>query len=94
MIMADDGNPSPAGQEITEKKEKKQAYWLIYLSVLLSGLLLLTDALAYTPVQKITARLGITLLFSAFALIVGNGRRAGFVATGLIWAAVIVTFFY
>ncbi len=76
------------------KKTRKEPYWLLYTSILISGVVLLSDAVAYAPLEKITAKLGIGLLFTAFALIVGNGRKMGFAATGLIWAAVVATFFF
>ena len=79
---------------VDEKKEKirGQALWLVYMSAAAAGLLLLGDALAYAPLQKLTARLGIALLFSAVALVVANGRATGYIATAIIWLAVLVTF--
>jgi hypothetical protein len=101
MIMAENNTDSPnggnkpetaQGEERPRKKVKKQPYWVLYLSILLSGLVLIADAVSYAPVQKITARLGIALLVSALALIIGNGRTVGYAAAALIWIAVIVTF--
>lgn len=63
---------------------RRQPYWLIYGAILLSGLLMLSEAVAYVPGQKITAKLATALIYSALALLVANGRKAG------IWAAVIV----
>ena len=82
----------------TEKKEAKQeqekeTYWLIYIAALLSGLVLLTHAFGYTPIQKISARLGIAFLYSACALLVGRGRPSGMIAAAIIWVTVILTFF-
>lgn len=77
-----------------EKKQKSgQPYWLIYLGLLLGGILLLADAQHYVPLQKISAKLGIGMVYSAFALFVGNGRSAGVAATVVIWIAVLATFF-
>ncbi len=81
--MADD-NAKPA--------KPPQPYWLIYVAVLLAGLLMLAHALNYHPAQKISARLAVALIYSALALFVGNGRPAGFVATGIIWVATILLF--
>lgn len=72
---------------------KKQPLWLIYLAALLAGLILLADAFGYAPLQKLTARLGIALLFSAIALVVANGRAPGYIATTILWIAVLLTFF-
>ncbi|MBU0983027.1 MAG: hypothetical protein KKA42_04105 [candidate division Zixibacteria bacterium] len=71
---------------------KADQLWLVYISAVLAGLLLLAHALGFSPLQKVTARLGIALIYSAFALLVGNGRPSGIIATALIWIAVIVTF--
>jgi len=79
--------------ETTDKGKKKQEpYWLVYVSAFLSGLVLLTDAIQYAPMQKVSARLGIALVFSAFALIVGRNNTPSVIAAALIWAAVIMTF--
>ncbi|MGD8923180.1 MAG: hypothetical protein PVH24_08005 [Candidatus Zixiibacteriota bacterium] len=75
------------------QKKRKQPYWLLYISILLAGILLLADAAGYAPLQRLTARLGIALVLSAFALVIGNGRQMGYWATGIIWVAVIITFF-
>ena len=69
-----------------------QPYWLIYLAALLAGLMMLAQAMQYHPATKITAKLGVALVYSALALFVGNGRPAGFIATAIIWVAVIVSF--
>lgn len=69
-----------------------QPYWLIYLAALLAGLMMLAQAAHYYPATKITAKLGVALVFSALAMFVGNGRPAGFIATAIMWVAVIVSF--
>ncbi len=69
-----------------------QPYWLIYLGVLLAGLLMLGDAAHYAPIQRIPAKLAVGLLYSAFALFVGNGRPSGFIGTAILWAAIIISF--
>ncbi len=75
------------------KKKNAEPYWLIYISAILSGLLLIGYALDIGALQKISARLGIGLLFGAFALIVGRSRVAGYIAAGLVGFVVILTFF-
>ena len=79
--------------ETTAPKPKPQAWWLVYVAAVLAGAILLGDALGVRAIQQLTARLGIALLFSAVALLVGNGRPSGFVAAAIIWVAVIITFF-
>jgi hypothetical protein len=76
-----------------EKKQKpSQPYWLIYVGLLLGGILLLADAQHFLPLQKISAKLGIGMVYSAFALFVGSGKPAGIAATVVIWVAVLATF--
>jgi hypothetical protein len=72
---------------------KNQYYWLIYFAAFLAGMLLIAHAMNYRPVDKIPAKLGIALLYSAFAFMVGGTKGAAIVGTVLIWAAVILTFF-
>jgi uncharacterized membrane protein len=72
------------------QSKQKQYYWLIYLAALLAGLLLIADAVNYYPATKTTARLGIALLYTAFAFIVGGTRASATIGTILVWAAVLV----
>ena len=80
--MGGEGKPQKAGN----------AYWLIYVALLIGGILLLAGTLHLAELQKVSARLGIAMLYSAFALFVGNGKPAGFIATAIIWLAVFATF--
>ncbi len=73
-------------------QKASQPYWLIYVGLLIGGVLLLADAQHYAPLQKISAKLGIGMIYSALALFVGNGRPAGIIATVIIWIAVLTTF--
>ena len=77
---------------IKVRPPKKPMMWLVYVSLALSGLLLLADAYSIYPLAKWTAKLGIALVYTAFALVVGNGRKSGFVASGIIIIAVLATF--
>ena len=70
----------------------KPYYWLIYIAAILSGLLLLADAAAYGPATKITARLGIAILYTAFALWLGRSCPTAWIGTILVWTAVLLTF--
>lgn len=71
---------------------KKQPYWLVYFGLLLAGLMMAAEAANYHPMQKISAKLSIGLLYSAVALFVGNGRPAGYIAAGIIWSAIVASF--
>lgn len=77
----------------SKSTEKRQPYWLIYVSIFLAGLMLLADAFHVTALQKISARLGVTLIISALNLIIGRGKPAGYIATVIIVLALIITFF-
>ena len=79
-------------QTSQEPKKRKQPLWLIYIALLLSGLLLLADAYNFSHLGRWTGRFGVVLVFSAVALVIGNGRKAGFVAVGIVWVAVIATY--
>ena len=80
----DSGGKAPA---------KNQYFWLMYLAALLAGVLLIADAMHYRPLVKIPAKLGIALLFSAFAFMVGSTRAPVIIGAIIVWAAVILTFF-
>jgi len=77
----------------TKHPSKKQPYWLIYISLLLAGLLLLADAYHFAQLYRWTARLGIALVYSAVSLFIGRGRAAGYIASVIIWLAAVATFF-
>ena len=79
-------------QTSSKPKKRKQPLWLIYIALLLSGLLLLADAYDYSHLGRWTGRFGVVLVFSAVALVIGNGRQAGFVAVGIVWVAVIASY--
>ena len=67
--------------------------WLLYVSLLLSGILFLAEAAHIYTLQRLTAKLAIALIFSAIALVVGKGKPIGYVATAIVWLTVIVLFF-
>jgi hypothetical protein len=72
---------------------KKQPIWLIYVSLALSGFILLSDAYSLFGMNRWGARTGIGLLFIVFALLVGNGRQAGIFAAAIMIVCVAVTMF-
>lgn len=80
------------GNDKAGSPKKRQPYWLIYLSLLVSGVLLLADAYNVAHLQRWTGRLGVALVFSAFALFIGNGRKAGLLAVAIVWLAVAAAY--
>ncbi len=76
------------------KTSPKKMVWLIYAALILAGIVFLADAFNISHLDRWTARLGIALLFSAFALIVGNGRKVGYIATAIIWLPLVVHLIY
>ena len=82
-----------ATEQSSGGKKHKEPLWLIYSSALLSGIMLLAEVVNYYPLQRISARLGIALVFSALALFIGGNSRSGYAAAALIWVVTILTFF-
>jgi len=72
---------------------KKEPYWLIYVAIMIAGILLLAQAFGWIQLNKLTARLGIALIYSAIAMLVGQGRWAGNLATVIVWLGVALTYF-
>ncbi len=75
------------------KSKTTRLVWLIYIAFLISGIILIGDALNVSVISKLTTRLGIGLLYSALALIVGKNRPHGIIAVGITWGTIIITFF-
>lgn len=71
----------------TETAQKGEPYWLVYVSLLLAGLIMLGDAYQLEHLAKWTSKIGIALTYSAFALLVGKGnlpsRLASVIVTGV-----------
>jgi hypothetical protein len=82
-----------SGSKDSNAAGKKPYYWLIYIAALLAGLLLMADAASFRPLTKISARLGIALLYTAFAFIAGGARASAIIGSILVWLAVLLTFF-
>ena len=53
-----------ADEQVTPPKKKKPLTWLLYMSILASGVLLLADALNYAALEKLTAKLAALSTFS------------------------------
>ena len=72
-----------------DKDIPSQGWWLVYTSMVISAVILLGEAFGLALTEKWTAKIGIALLFTAFALLVGNGRKSGYIATGILWVVII-----
>ncbi len=82
--------------EITKTSKpspKRKMLWLVYLALALSGLLIIGTEFNWPHIEKWTARTGLALVYSAFALSVSNGRKVGAIAAGIIWIAAIACWF-
>ncbi|MCB2201870.1 hypothetical protein KQH51_03645 [bacterium] len=88
-----DSKTTPAGSGKTVPKKKKQPMWLLYGALIIGGLLFLAEAVGMAPLQRSTARIGLALLYSALALIVGNGRTVGYVATAIVCLSALIVYF-
>jgi len=69
-------------------------WWILYLSLLVAGLLLIADGFHVAHLHRWTAKLGIALAYSAFVLFVGEGRTLAVVSAGLVCSAVLATFLW
>ncbi|RME21546.1 MAG: hypothetical protein D6800_11980 [Candidatus Zixiibacteriota bacterium] len=82
----------PTAKPAAEPKTKKrQPWWLLYGALLIAGFLMLFEAVGYAPMQRLTAKLAVALIYSALALIVTNGRRIGIWSSVIVWLAVVGT---
>ena len=83
--------PTKSDEKTVNAQPKGQRYWIMYVSLLLSGLILLGDAYDISHLARWTARVGLALVYSAVALIAGQGRASGIIATIIIWLSVLLT---
>jgi hypothetical protein len=67
--------------------------WLIYTALLIAGIILIGDALNIAAISKLTTRLGVGLVYTALALILGKDKPHGIIGVGIVWVAIIITFF-
>jgi len=72
---------------------KPQPYWLIYCSLVISGIFLLGSEYHLFALDRWGARTGIGLIFIVFALIVGNGRSAGIFAAAIMIICLAIKMF-
>ena len=73
-------------------KSSSGPLWLIWVALLIAGLLLLAEAFHIYQLTRTTTRLGVALVWSAVALMIGNGRWAGNMATVIVWLAVVLAY--
>lgn len=71
---------------------KRRGRWLIYGALLLGGLMLLADPFGWIQLQRWTARLGLTLIYSAISLVLAGRTFEGKLAASIVWA-VVVTYY-
>jgi len=76
-----------------EENKKSRMYWLVYVSLILSAIMLLAHGLDVSAVARLSTRLGGTILFSAIFIIVGRDRPMAIAATALLWIAFLITVF-
>lgn len=81
-------------QATANRQSAKQPYWMLYLAGLFGGVVLLADALGFAPLERVTAKLAIALIYSTFVLMTGKGKWVSTAATALIWATIIATFIW
>lgn len=67
-------------------------WWLLYLTLLAAGVILLADAYQLAHLHRWTAKLGIGLIYSAFVLFVGRGRPLSVVSAVIMGLTIIATF--
>ncbi len=79
-------------ERIESQSKKKPHYWLIYVAALLGGLLLLADAVDYGPAVKLTARLGIGLIYTALVFLAVGSRPSAWIGAVMLWLAIALTF--
>ena len=72
----------------------QRPWWILYLTILVAGLLLLADGFNIAHLHRWTARLGIALVYSAFVLFVGKGRTLAIVSAAVVCLAVLMTFLW
>lgn len=72
-------------------KPTRQPAWLMYTGLILAGLVLLAQAFEWSSLSQWTAKVGIALIFSAGALLLGRGKSSAIIAVIIVWVAVILT---
>jgi hypothetical protein len=72
---------------------KQKLFWLMYLALIISGVLLIADAIHWYALTRLTVRLGVALIFTAIALFAGRDKPIGIISIAIVWVAVVITLF-
>ena len=72
---------------------KNPMVWMVYVSLLLGGLLIIGDLMGWMHLYRWTAQVGSALIFSAVFLLIGNGRTSGFIASVIVWVSALIAVF-
>jgi hypothetical protein len=70
---------------------KKRSSWIMYVALILAGLILIAEAFGLATLNRWTAKIGIALLYTALAYLVGQDRVVATIGVVIVWAAVILT---
>jgi hypothetical protein len=85
--------PTDSDSKTIKAGQVDQRYWIAYIGLFLAGLILLADAYNMTQLDRWTARVGIALVYTAFALVIAKGRTSGTIGSVVVWVAVLLTLF-
>ena len=83
--------PTPTSTE-PASQTKQRPWWMLYLTLLVAGLLMLADAYSLAHLHRWTAKFGLALVYSAAILFVGRGRPLSYVSAAILCLSVIATF--
>lgn len=76
-----------------KKTDPKPMLWLVYLSVLLAGVMILGDVFRLMELHRWTVQLAVAMIFSAFALLFPKSKTAGVISAIIIWSGALISIF-
>ena len=82
------------GTDKAASSASQQQWWILYLTLLVAGLVLLCDEFRVQHLHRWTAQLGVALVYSAFVLYAGKGRPLAFTSAALICLVVVATWLW
>ncbi len=85
-------NVAQSNVKVAAVAKGRRHEWILWLALGIAGVMLLADAYNWTHLDKWTARLGITLIYSAFALLMTGGKTVGYLSSGIVVIALVATF--
>lgn len=69
----------------TEAAQKStEPYWLVYIALVLSGIILLGHTFHVAELTRWTSKVGIAMIYSAFALFMAKGTTPGWLSALLV----------